>query len=100
MNENEVLKALSTVQEPDLKKDLVTLNMIRDIEISNDSVSFTVILTTPACPLKDLIAKDCIKAINAINANATVKVNFDSSTTTIRADKTNVLPGVKNIIAV
>jgi ATP-binding protein involved in chromosome partitioning len=100
MTENDILKALSTVQEPDLKKDLVTLNMIRDIEISNDSVSFTVILTTPACPLKDLIANDCIKAIKAINANATVKVNFDSSTTTIRADKTNVLPGVKNIIAV
>jgi ATP-binding protein involved in chromosome partitioning len=100
MTENDILKALSTVQEPDLKKDLVTLNMVRDIEISNDSVSFTVILTTPACPLKDLIANDCTKAIKAINGNAAVKVNFDSSTTTIRADKSNVLPGVKNIIAV
>ena len=100
MTENDILKALSTVQEPDLKKDLVTLNMVRDIEISNDFVSFTVVLTTPACPLKDLIANDCIKAIKTINANATVKVNFDSSTTTIRADKSTVLPGVKNIIAV
>jgi ATP-binding protein involved in chromosome partitioning len=100
MTENEILKALSTVQEPDLKKDLVTLNMVRDIEISGDSISFTVVLTTPACPLKDLIAKDCVNAIQKINAAANVKVNFDSSTTTIRADKSTVLPGVKNIIAV
>jgi ATP-binding protein involved in chromosome partitioning len=100
MTENEIIKALSTVQEPDLKKDLITLNMVRDIEISGDNVSFTVVLTTPACPLKDLIAKDCVKAIKKLNENANVTVNFDSSTTTIRADKSNVLHGVKNIIAV
>ena len=100
MTENEILKALSTVQEPDLKKDLVTLNMIRNVEIDGDNISFTVVLTTPACPLKDLIASDCVKAIKNLNANANVKVNFESSTTTIRADKSTVLPGVKNIIAV
>src|SRR5215213_6760213 len=100
MTENEILKALSTVQEPDLKKDLVTLNMVRDIEISAETISFTVVLTTPACPLKDLIANDCVRAIKKLNANARVNVNFDSSTTTIRADKSTVLPGVKNIIAV
>jgi ATP-binding protein involved in chromosome partitioning len=100
MNENEVLKALSTVQEPDLKKDLVTLNMVRDIQIQDDNVSFTVVLTTPACPLKELIASDCVKAIKNFNESANVTVNFESSTTTIRADKSSVLPGVKNIIAV
>ena len=100
MTENDILQALSTVQEPDLKKDLVTLNMVRDVEIDGDNISFTVVLTTPACPLKDLIASDCVKAIKNFNANANVKVNFESSTTTIRADKSTVLPGVKNIIAV
>ena len=100
MTENEILNALSTVQEPDLKKDLVTLNMIRDVEIDGDTISFTVVLTTPACPLKELIASDCVKAIKNINGTAIVKVNFESSTTTIRADKSSVLPGVKNIIAV
>lgn len=100
MTENDILKALSTVQEPDLKKDLVTLNMVRDIEITNDNISFTIVLTTPACPLKEKIASDCKKAIKAVNQNANVTVNFDSSTTTIRADKSSVLPGVKNIIAV
>jgi ATP-binding protein involved in chromosome partitioning len=100
MTENDILKALSTVQEPDLKKDLVTLNMVRDIEINGNDISFTIILTTPACPLKEMIASDCKKAIKAINSSANVTVNFDSSTTTIRADKSSVLPGVKNIIAV
>lgn len=100
MTQDNILKALSTVQEPDLKKDLVTLNMIRDIEINGNDVSFTVVLTTPACPLKDLIGSDCIKAIKQIHPNANVQVNFDSSTTTIRADKSSVLPGVKNIICV
>jgi ATP-binding protein involved in chromosome partitioning len=101
MTKDEILKALSAVQEPDLKQDLVTLNMVRDIEIDGNNVAFTIVLTTPACPLKDLISRDCVKAITSlVNKEATVKVNFDSSTTTIRADKSNVLPGVKNIIAV
>jgi ATP-binding protein involved in chromosome partitioning len=100
MTQEDVLKALATVQEPDLKNDLVTLNMVRDIVIDGGNVSFTVVLTTPACPLKDLIKNDCVKAIQAIDNNASVTVNFSSSTTTIRADKSNVLPGVKNVIAV
>jgi ATP-binding protein involved in chromosome partitioning len=101
MTKDDVLKALSNVQEPDLGKDLVTLNMVRDIEIEGAYISFTVVLTTPACPLKEKIKYDCITAIkNFVNKDATVKVNFTSSTTTIRADKSSVLPGVKNVIAV
>jgi ATP-binding protein involved in chromosome partitioning len=63
MTQQDVLNALSTVQEPDLKQDLVTLNMIRDLQVEGAYVSFTVVLTTPACPLKDLIKSDCIKAV-------------------------------------
>jgi ATP-binding protein involved in chromosome partitioning len=100
MTQQDILNALSTVQEPDLRKDLVTLNMIRDIAIEGNYVSFTVVLTTPACPLKEQIKNDCINAIKNINSNAVVNVKFDASTTTIRADKSNVLPGVKNIISV
>src|SRR5689334_7235529 len=101
MTQEDILKALSKVQEPDLKKDLVTLNMVRDIEINANNVSFTIILTTPACPLKAVIEKDCIDAIkSSLTSDLNVTVNFTSSTTTIRADKSNVLPGVKNIIAV
>jgi ATP-binding protein involved in chromosome partitioning len=100
MTQEEILKALGTVQEPDLGKDLVTLNMVRDIEINSNNISFTIVLTTPACPLKEVIQKDCVNAITAVNEEAKVTVTFTSSTTTIRADKSNVLPGVKNIIAV
>jgi len=64
MGTEEVLKALGNVQEPDLKKDLVTLKMVRDIIISENSVEFTVVLTTPACPMKELIRRDCEKAIH------------------------------------
>ena len=63
MTQEDILKALSTVQEPDLGKDLVTQNMVRDIELNNNNVSFKVVLTTTACPLKDLIKRDCITAI-------------------------------------
>jgi ATP-binding protein involved in chromosome partitioning len=100
MTKDNVLQALSTVQEPDLGKDLVTLNMVRDIEIDGNYVSFTVVLTTPACPLKEQIKNACITAIKEIEPASIVKVNFTSSTTTIRADKSTVLPGVRNIIAV
>ena len=58
MNTEAILKALGNVQEPDLKKDLVTLNMVRDIVLGEKSVEFTIVLTTPACPLKEKIRKD------------------------------------------
>jgi len=96
----DVLKALSQVQEPDLKKDLVTLNMIQDIEIQNTKISFTVVLTTPACPLKELIKNDCIKAVkNALGETTEVEVNFTANVTSQRSNAP-VLPNVKNIIAV
>ncbi|MEP6627079.1 MAG: Mrp/NBP35 family ATP-binding protein, partial [Ginsengibacter sp.] len=100
MTENDIMKALGTVQEPDLKKDLVTLNMVKDLIIKDNLATFTIVLTTPACPLKDKIKNDCINAIRSINSNAIVVVNFTSNTTSLRTDKKDVLKGVKNIIAV
>src|SRR5678810_1290258 len=101
MTREKVLQALSNVQEPDLGKDLVTLNMVKDIEINGNDVSFTVVLTTPACPLKDMIGNACVNAIKIlVNKEANVKVNFTSNTTTNRQDPGSVLPKVKNIIAV
>jgi ATP-binding protein involved in chromosome partitioning len=100
MNENEILKALSNVQEPDLKNDLVSLNMVNDIKIIGNEISFTVVLTTPACPLKDKIKNDCTNAVKMINTDAEVTVNFTSKTTSLRTDKKDILKGVKNIIAI
>jgi ATP-binding protein involved in chromosome partitioning len=101
MTEQKVLEALSNVQEPDLGKDLVTLNMIKDISINGNDVSFTIVLTTPACPMKDMMGTAATNAIKLlVNKEANVKVNFTSNTTTNRTDGQSVLPKVKNIIAV
>ena len=101
MTKEKVLEALSSVQEPDLGKDIVTLNMVKDIVIEKFYVSFTVVLTTPACPLKDMIKNACINAIKKmVNNDAIVKVNFTSDTTSKRTDSKAILPGVKNVIAV
>ncbi len=101
MTKEKVLEALSNVQEPDLGKDLVTLNMVKDVEIEGNYVSFTVVLTTPACPLKDMIKNACVNAIKLlVNKEAVVNVKFTSNTTTKRTDEGAVLPKVKNIIAV
>ncbi len=100
MTNEDVFKALRNVQEPDLGKDIVTLNMVQDIAIEGNYVSFTVVLTTPACPLKDMIKNACINSIKLINKDAVVNVKFTSNTTTKRSDAGAVLPKVKNIIAV
>lgn len=101
MTNEDILKALGNVQEPDLGQDLVTLNMVKDIKIDGNRVSFTVILTTPACPLKDMIMNACINAIKIlVNKEAEVKVNFTSNTSSNRKDGKTILSGVKNIIAV
>jgi ATP-binding protein involved in chromosome partitioning len=101
MTEQKVLEALSNVQEPDLGKDIVTLNMVKDIVIDGDNVSFTVVLTTPACPMKDMISNACVNAVKyLINKEANVKVNFTANTSSNRKDAGAVLPKVRNIIAV
>lgn len=101
MTKEKVLEALRTVQEPDLKQDLVTLNMVQDIVIEKYYISFTIVLTTPACPMKDKMKNDCIEAIRKhVNKDAVVKVNFTANTSSKRVDKRAVMPDVKNIIAV
>jgi len=100
INKEKILQALSTVQEPDLKKDLVTLGMIKDVETGLDTVSFTVVLTTPACPLKELIRKDCTTAIHKHFGNhIKVNINLTADVTTSRTGGP-VVPNVKNIIAI
>src|SRR4051812_44575617 len=100
MTEKDILKALSNVIEPDLRKDIVSLNMVKDITVNDNVVSFTIVLTTPACPLKEVMRTDCINAIQKIDAGYIVNVNFTSHTTSKRIDAKTILPGVRNIIAV
>jgi ATP-binding protein involved in chromosome partitioning len=101
MTKKEILEALSHVQDPDLKKDLVTLNMIQDIKIDGNKVKFTLVLTTPACPLKDFLKKQCKEAIlKYVDPYAEVDIVVSSQVTTIRKQTEELLKDVKNIIAV
>jgi ATP-binding protein involved in chromosome partitioning len=94
----QVISALSYVEDPDLKKDLVTLNMIEDVMIEGNKVSFSVVLTTPACPLKSMIENACRNAIlHFVSKDAELHINMTSRVTT---PKNVGVPGVKNIIAV
>jgi ATP-binding protein involved in chromosome partitioning len=99
-SQSDIIKALSTVEDPDLKRDLVTLNMIKDVKTEASKVSFTVVLTTPACPLKEKIRQDCEDAVRKVVGDAVaILINITSSVTTLR-DNAPLLPGVKNIIAI
>lgn len=96
----QIIKALSNVEEPDLGKDLVTLNMVKDVEVDGNNVKFTVVLTTPACPLKDLIRNACVNAIHhLVSKEAVVHVNMTANVTSKRKDG-GILSQVKNIIVV
>jgi ATP-binding protein involved in chromosome partitioning len=97
--EKHISDALSTVQEPDLKKDLVTLQMIRNIQIEGNNVRFTVVLTTPACPLKEKIRKDCESAIHQTMPNAIITIDMIAEVTTAAGNRPKV-SNIKNIIAV
>ena len=96
-----VIEALRTVQDPDLKQDLVSLNMVNDIQIQGNDIHFTIVLTTPACPLKEVIRNSCVEAIEKlVSTDAKVTIDMTSNVTSGRADNAPLLPEVKNIIAV
>lgn len=101
ITKEQILQALSNVEEPDLGKDLVTLNMVKDVEVDGNKVTFTVVLTTPACPLKDLIRNACVNAIHhLVSKEAQVQVNMTANVNSNRKDGKALLPNVKNIIVV
>ncbi len=83
-----------------MKKDLVSLNMIKGLTVEGNHIKFSVVLTTPACPLKELIKNNCIEAIHKqVGEEVTIDIEMTSNVTTVR-DNTPVLPEVKNIVAV
>lgn len=101
ISKEEVLTALRGVREPELGRDLVSLGMIRDLEISDSKVSFKVVLTTPACPLKQHITSSAEEAVRKISGVSRVEVTLISNVTSGRGlTKEELIPGVKNIIAV
>jgi ATP-binding protein involved in chromosome partitioning len=95
-----VMAALGQVQEPELHKDLVTLNMIRDLEVDGGEVSFTVMLTTPACPLKGQIESETREAVMAVPGVESVTVKLDATVPNDGRARGLVQLPIRNAIAV
>jgi ATP-binding protein involved in chromosome partitioning len=101
LDQKAVLEILRPVQDPELQKSLVELNMIRNVRIEGGKVSFTLVLTTPACPLREFIVEDCQKAVKQLPGVESVEVEVTAETPQQKSlpDRQSVR-GVKNIIAV
>ncbi len=99
INEQQVLNALSKVQEPELHRDLVSLNMIKDIKIQGDAVNFTIVLTTPACPLRNQIESEARAAVLKAGAKQ-VNIKWDANVPTDKRISGKLDIPVKSTIAV
>jgi ATP-binding protein involved in chromosome partitioning len=101
LDSQSVLEMLRPVQDPELRKSLVEMNMIRNVKIDAGKVSFTLVLTTPACPLREFIVEDCQKAVKKLPGVTDVFVEVTAETPQQKSlpDRTGIT-GVKNIIAV
>ena len=95
IKKEDILKSLSNVLDPDIKKDLVSLNMIKNIKIKDKEVSFDIELTTPACPFKEKIKNDCLQELEKINKETSYNINFTSNV--IPFDKNSMVKNIKNI---
>ena len=100
LNKESVIEKLRTVIDPELNRDLVSLNMIKDVIVEDGNISLSVVLTTPACPLKNHIQNDVRNAVAQLEGVKDIKINMTANVPQDRAikDKENI--SVKNIIAV
>jgi ATP-binding protein involved in chromosome partitioning len=101
LSEDAILESLKQIIDPDLHKDIVTLGFVRDVAISEGDVSFRIVLTTPACPVKEGMEGMAREIVRSIPGVANVNVTMDAEVPQGRGIANNVaIPGVKNIIAV
>lgn len=97
----EILQAFRHVIDPDLKKDIVSLGMVENILLKDNEIEFTLVLTTPACPLKEELKRMCQEALHRhVSKDLLVTVRFESRITSRRTDRKEIAPGVKNIICI
>jgi ATP-binding protein involved in chromosome partitioning len=101
VTDKEVLAALSKIQDPDLHRDIVSLGFVQNIKINNADIAFDIVLTTPACPVKDQMRDEALKLVGGLPGVSKVDVNMTSNvtkgTSQVRED---YIPNVKNAIAV
>lgn len=100
VTEEAVLNALRNVIDPDLRRDIVTLGFVKDLVIDGGSVAFKVQLTTPACPVKDILREECIAEVTALPGVEKVDVEMTAQVRTRDTEPQDLIPGVKNCIAI
>ncbi len=100
ISQEQVLAALSKVIEPELHRDLVSLNMIRDLVIEGDMVKFTVLLTTPACPLRDRIQAEAHKVVSELPGVRLVDVTLSSAVPNDGRPRGMLSLPVRNVVAI
>ncbi len=100
VTEETVLEALKKVEDPELHRDVVSLNMIKDLKVSGDTVSMTLVLTTPACPLREKFSSDVRAAVAAVPGVARVELSTTAQVMPVRPFDPQGLAGVRNVIAV
>jgi len=101
VSEAVILESLKQIIDPDLRKDIVTLGFIRDLKIAGGDVAFRIVLTTPACPVKEEMESQAYEIVRGLDGVTNVKVTMDAEVPQGRGIANNVaIPGVKNIIAV
>src|SRR5436309_447108 len=100
VTEAQVLDALRTVRDPDLHKDIVALNFVEDVKIQDGAVSFTVVLTTPACPVREQMKQQAESAVRAIPGVSAATATMTSRVQGSYVPQREGIPGVRNIIAV
>ncbi|HET6464688.1 MAG TPA: Mrp/NBP35 family ATP-binding protein [Nitrospiria bacterium] len=101
VTEKEVLAALSKIQDPDLHKDIVALGFVQNIKIQDSQIGFDIVLTTPACPVRDQMRDEAQRLIAALPGVSKVNINMTSNVTKgISGVKEDYIPLVKNAIAI
>jgi ATP-binding protein involved in chromosome partitioning len=100
LNESDILAALSAVQDPDLGRDIVTLGFVKNLTISGGEVGFTIELTTPACPVKDLLEQQARDAVLAVDGVASVDIAMSARVRARTAEREDLIPDVRQVIAI
>lgn len=102
LNETNILEALKVVKDPDLNRDIVSLNFVKDVKLHGKDVSFVIELTTPACPVREELKSAAVKALrDSIDGVGNIEVSMTSKVTSHdNKQRVEILPGVKNTIAV
>src|SRR5262245_56403820 len=100
VSERDVLDALRHIQDPDLKRDIVSLGFVRDVRIEGDAVRFEIRLTTPACPVKDQIRDEAQRAVERLPGVRAAQINMTSEVRGSGAPDKTAIAGVKNLVAI